>query len=200
MDIQLPDMDGLEVTRRIRSQGAFSEIPIIAMTAHALVGDREKSLQAGMNDHVTKPINPRALYRTLASWLALGSDFSVSSLEPSGAELNFFHGFEDIIDTEDGLSRVGGNPKLYKKLLKEFYRDHAQDLELIYQCRSRNALKEAQGLLHTLKGVAGTIGAVSFAEKADILEQKLYDANASDQDFELFSSEFKALMSALSTL
>ncbi len=142
MDIQLPGMDGLEVTRRIRSQGIFSEIPIIAMTAHALVGDREKSLQAGMNDHVTKPINPGALYRTLASWLELGSDSSVSRLGLSDTEPGLFHGLEDIIDAEEGLSRVGGNPKLYKKLLKDFYKAHAQDLELIYQCRANKSQKK----------------------------------------------------------
>jgi two-component system sensor histidine kinase/response regulator len=200
MDIQLPDMDGLEVTRRIRSQDTLSEIPIIAMTAHALVGDREKSLQAGMNDHVTKPINPSALYRTLASWLALGSDSSVSSLASPDTELGLFYGFENVIDAEDGLSRVGGNPKLYKKLLKEFYKDHAQDLELIYQCRANESQKNAQRLLHTLKGVAGTIGAGSLEEQADALEQKLCDANASDLDFEVFAKEFKALMEVLSTL
>ena len=202
MDIQLPDMDGLEVTRRIRSQGIFSEIPIIAMTAHALVGDKEKSLQAGMNDHVTKPINPTALFRTLASWLEPSSDssVSVSVLDLLDAELDFFHGFEDIIDAEEGLSRVGGNPKLYVKLLKKFCKDHAQDLELIHQCRANDSRKKAQRLLHTLKGVAGTIGANALEERADALEQKLCDGNSSDLEFEVFAGEFKVLMKALATL
>ena len=200
MDIQLPDMDGLEVTRRIRSLGIFSEMPIIAMTAHALVGDKEKSLQAGMNDHVTKPINPTALFRTLASWLEPGSGSSVSVLDFSGTGLDSFHGFEDIIDAEEGLNRVGGNPKLYIKLLKEFYKDHAQDLDLIRQCRANDSQKKAQRLIHTLKGVAGTIGASALEERADALEQKLCGGNISDLDFEVFAEEFKVLMKALATL
>lgn len=200
MDIQLPDMDGLEVTRQIRSQDIFSEIPIIAMTAHALVGDREKSLQAGMNDHITKPINPAALYQALVNWLAMGSDSSDLRLGSSNTVQNLFQGCEDIIDAEEGLSRVGGNSKLYKKLLKEFYKDHSQDLELIYRCIANKSPKKAQQLLHTLKGVAGTIGASELVEKADILEQNLCDGNASDLDFEVFAGEYKALMKALAML
>jgi two-component system sensor histidine kinase/response regulator len=69
MDIQMPVMDGLEATRRIRSQAAYASLPIIAMTAHAMTGDRDKSLAAGMNDHITKPIDSGALHKVLKRWL-----------------------------------------------------------------------------------------------------------------------------------
>jgi CheY-like chemotaxis protein len=72
MDVQMPVMDGLEATRRIRHTMSYSkdDLPIVAMTAHAMKGDYEKSVDAGMNDHITKPIDPNELYRTLRKWAA----------------------------------------------------------------------------------------------------------------------------------
>ena len=69
MDIQMPEVDGLSATRRIRAIGAFAALPIVAMTAHAMAGDRERSLAAGMNDHIAKPIDPDLLFRTLLAWI-----------------------------------------------------------------------------------------------------------------------------------
>ena len=87
MDIQMPVMDGLEATRRIRQSDRFKDLPVIAMTAHAMTGDREKSLAAGMNDHITKPIDPDVLYRALKQWIVgqpSAGTVRASSLEPGG--------------------------------------------------------------------------------------------------------------------
>src|SRR5690606_2793428 len=69
MDIQMPEMDGMRATRTLRSDSRYQQLPIIAMTAHAMAGDRELSLAAGMNDHITKPLDPEPLYAALARWL-----------------------------------------------------------------------------------------------------------------------------------
>jgi CheY-like chemotaxis protein len=73
MDIQMPEMDGIEAAKIIRSNEKYNNLPVIAMTAHAMSGDRELSLAAGMNDHITKPIDPTQLYQTLTKWLKIDS-------------------------------------------------------------------------------------------------------------------------------
>ena len=79
MDIQMPEMDGLQAAEELRRDGRFGDLPIIAMTAHAMAGDREQSLQAGMNDHVTKPIDPDALFAVLLRWVRPGERGAVTS-------------------------------------------------------------------------------------------------------------------------
>ena len=87
MDIQMPVMGGFEATREIRKDERFKELPVIAMTAHAMAGDREKSLAAGMNDHVTKPIDPDELFSTLVRWIKPGErEVSEGVCEPSIAK------------------------------------------------------------------------------------------------------------------
>ena len=107
MDIQIPEMDGFEATRTIRNsqKPGLKELPIVAMTAHALAGDREKSLAAGMNDHITKPIDPGLLISTLCKW--------IKPAEKASALAG--------ISIEQGLERVGGNRELFFRLLSKFY-------------------------------------------------------------------------------
>ena len=124
MDIQMPVMGGFEATQEIRKDGRFKDLPIIAMTAHAMAGDREKSLEAGMNDHVTKPIDPDQLFSALVRWIKPGKrEMSESASESLIPE----EGGEDLLPSElpgisiaSGLDRVGGNKQLYAKLLCKF--------------------------------------------------------------------------------
>jgi signal transduction histidine kinase/CheY-like chemotaxis protein len=174
MDIQMPDMDGLECTRRIRARAVSGEdtlwdLPIIAMTAHAMAGDREKSLAAGMNDHVTKPLDPDKFFSVLSRWL--GTKWEAVELSPAAVQedaLLFFREFAGI-DPAAGLRCVAGNRQLYRTLLGDFYRDNRDMGEAIRTAVASDDLDRAQRLIHNLKGVAGNVGAMDVYEAATLL-------------------------------
>jgi len=170
MDIQMPVMDGFQAVATLRADERFAQMPVIAMTAHAMAGDREKSLAGGMNDHVTKPIDPDALFATLARWITPGSRAPAAGGEPDAAPAkavaDLATGLADAtpqdlpgVDTTLGLKRVAGNAKLYRKLLLDFRRDYQDAVAGISGALDQGRLADAQRLAHTLKGVAGNIGA-----------------------------------------
>ncbi len=186
MDIQMPEMDGLEATGEIRSSGksGVSELPIIAMTAHAMSGDSEKSLEAGMNGHLTKPIDPDELLATLTKWIkarpqAVASEPEAAVVVDSGeVELPSVGG----LDIDDGLRRVGGNRKLYRNLLVKFSRDFAGSAQEIRGLLEQGDLATAERLAHTVKGVAGNIGASDLQTKATELDDALKEAREADYE------------------
>ena len=172
MDIQMPEMDGLECTRQIRDRAAdnhaLRNLPIIAMTAHAMTGDREKSLAAGMNDHVSKPLDPEQFYAVLAGWLGnrwRGAP-AMAVLPDDGGALPEF----TAINTTDGLRCVAGNRTLYRSLLRDFNRENRDMARDIRESLKSGDRERAQRLAHTLKGVAGNIGARAVREAARKLE------------------------------
>ena len=169
MDLQMPDMDGHEATEAIRCDQRFAELPIIAMTAHALADIREHSLKHGMQDYLTKPVNPEDLYNTLGRWLA-GKDMPklvarkppMSTSEPP-LEL-------PGIDVARGLSHVVGNGPFYLQLLERFARSQRNAMEDIHASCTAGRQSEAVRRAHTLRGVAANIGAVQVQELAERLE------------------------------
>jgi PAS domain S-box-containing protein len=173
MDIQMPVMDGYTATRKIREQEQYKDLPVLAMTANAMVEDKEAAFDAGMNAHITKPINPQDLFSTLIKWIEVGERALPDAIEDeamAGDEAQTLPDQLFGIDLDAGLQRVGGNPKLFRKLLGEFYLDHGEDVAAI-----RAALKEgdndtAQRLAHTIKGVAATIGAGKLNLRAKDVE------------------------------
>jgi PAS domain S-box-containing protein len=178
MDIQMPEMDGLEAARRIRASGApwAAAMPIIAMTAHAMAGDREKSLEAGMNDHLPKPIDPDELVRALLRWIAPGK----RQPPPEAATAEAAPPPDDLplaglpgLSVKLGLSRVGGNRKLYRQLVAKFGVQHADAATAIRQSLTAGDAKTAARLAHTLKSVAGNIGAEELSHAAGELERAL---------------------------
>ncbi|MDH4317929.1 MAG: response regulator, partial [Desulfobulbaceae bacterium] len=173
MDIQMPVMDGFEATRRIRSKGnEFNEIPVIAMTAHAMGGDREKSLAVGMNDHVTKPIDPDVLYATLLKYIA-PRNIGHPQVRKAGGDVTRGAGTMELagFDSVSGLKRVAGNQKLYLKLLAEFAKENEHNVDLIKEKVSQGDRRDACRLVHTLKGTAGNLGATSLHLAALNLER-----------------------------
>ncbi len=159
MDVQMPVMGGYEATARIRENPIWSELPIIAMTAHALAGDRDRCLEAGMNDHISKPIDPAVLIHTLDRWLN-GSP-AVDLVEQESPPADFA-----VLDSRSGLRRVGGNKVLYYRLLNEFeiqFRDIGERLEL---CEP----DEVKPLAHSVAGVASNLGVTLLSKLARQLE------------------------------
>jgi CheY-like chemotaxis protein/HPt (histidine-containing phosphotransfer) domain-containing protein len=176
MDIQMPVMDGLTATRLIRGHQRLCGLPILAMTAHAMSGDRERCLHAGMNDHLTKPINPSGLRETLIRWLPAPSEAApeIEAIPPlrSTAEVPV-PAQSSPFDLKAALARTSGKPRLLRKMLLGFrdnYEHAATELNALI-AEGRN--EDAERLAHSLKGIAATLEARELAEAASSIEQAL---------------------------
>ncbi|MBL4862108.1 MAG: response regulator [Crocinitomicaceae bacterium] len=184
MDIQMPVMDGLTATKEIRKIQKFKELPIIAMTAHALTGERAKSLASGMNVHINKPINPELLYQTLINFLDVDREREkkVEDVQSSYPKEVKDEEFPKIvgINTVDGLKRAGGKHGLYKKVLIDFARSNKfieQDISKLTELGSSTELSK---LLHNIAGVCGNIGATKQYMSAISLSVFLKEINEED--------------------
>ena len=177
MDLQMPEMDGYTAARRIRAQPHLEGLPIIAMTAHAFVEERQRCLDAGMNDHVSKPIDPEALFSTLLRWAKPRREHAV---EPQAAPIK---PVDDSILPEiaginqvDGLTRVAGNKQLYRNLLAQFAAKQGDAAVQISAALESRDLKLAERIAHTIKGVAGNLGIGQVFAAAEKLERAIRDA------------------------
>ncbi|MGO9566273.1 MAG: response regulator [Desulfomonilaceae bacterium] len=202
MDIQMPVMGGFEATEEIRKDGEFKDLPIIAMTAHAMAGDREKSLEAGMNDHVTKPIDPDQLLSALVKWIKpCKREMSEGVCEALIREKEV----EDILPSElpgisiaSGLGRVGGNKQLYAKLLCQFKDGQEKAVEQIKAALQSGDVDTATRLAHTVKGVSGNLGGDSLYRAAAELEKAIKEGKESlDHPMTEFSSQLKVVMDGI---
>ncbi|MCE2573094.1 response regulator [Motilimonas eburnea] len=176
MDIQMPEMDGYQATRQIRQQ---HDLPIIAMTAHALAGDKEKCLRQGMDDYISKPIDPDELKRLLIKWLP---SQQVDPGSDEQAAINR-HGDEQPwqspppqVDLDQALNRLAGNKVLLMSLLDEFVKGHQQDLDIMKQALLLNDNQQVKSVLHGLKGAAGNIGLTQLHQAAQQQELVMLDA------------------------
>jgi len=171
MDMQMPVMDGITATVEIRKQPQYKDLPIIAMTANAMAGDRDRCLAAGMNDHVIKPIDIKELFEVLGRWIDVPEQRRQDFLPQtqgvtSEAVLPELPG----IDTKTGLARVGNNSKLYLNILHKFRDSQAHTPEEIEQALATGDRRTAERLAHTLKGVCGNVGADKLRAAARVLE------------------------------
>ncbi len=174
MDVQMPEMDGHAATKAIRkSEADYADIPIIAMTAHAMAGDREKSLKSGMNDHITKPIDPDQLFSTLLKWIE-PSDRLIPEKTPAQKTTRHVDLSQIIlpgIAVQKGLARTGNNEELYLRILRKFVDQQSETTGEIMAALEAEDLELAMLKAHTIKGVAGYLGAEALQSVSGELER-----------------------------
>ncbi|MBF0421287.1 MAG: response regulator [Magnetococcales bacterium] len=189
MDIQMPEMDGYEATRRIRNNAQFEDLPILAMTAHAMSVDRAKCLDSGMNDHLTKPIDRDKLYAALIQWIrpreGIGGLFPLSRVDETKGEADRSKLPETLpgIDMDAALKRVNSNRKLLRTLLSDFsstYGNSVATLRVYLSQQRQEDIKAASGLVHTIKGVAANLSAVALYDAALALEKGIKENQQSN--------------------
>ena len=168
MDCHMPVMDGYEATRRIRSDLSLGDLPIIAMTANAMAGDRERCLAAGMNDHIAKPIDIALLQQTLLHWLTRRGQPPILA----GAITESVKTSEEI-DTKAALARLGGNQDSLDRLMLRFGENQGDIVERLQAAQQADNRQEMILLAHTLRGLAGNIGGTAVAKAAGEIESAL---------------------------
>ncbi len=188
MDIQMPEMDGYEATGKIKKLAP--DIPVIAMTAHAMKGEREKCLAAGMDDYLSKPVDPALLYSLLVKWIKNREEKTEDNLFP--AKLPGLH-------INRGIRRLLGNRTLYRKLLGDFYRDYADAISEIRQLTEKEDGEKLLHILHTVSAVAGHIGAEELARisrkmQTDIRKQGRTDPAAFEKEFDRVCRSVRKLL------
>ncbi len=182
MDIQMPVMDGFEATRKIRQKINSTELPIIAMTAHVMAEERNKCLAAGMNDHVTKPIDPAALYASLIKWIQPKQNATADISLTIPAELKEEETISEtlpVLDIGGGLRRIGGNRLLYCRILADFREQNQSVVDGLRGAIENREFERARALLHALKGVSGNIGAKGLHATVCELETIISEENIS---------------------
>ena len=211
MDMQMPVMDGIEATRILRANPRFETLPIIAMTANALVSDREMCLEAGMNDHIAKPIDPDQLFGVLLRWIrrpdgdgagvrewiearpaATPTAASVAPVAEGPLEI-------DGIDVKSALKRTGGNRKRYETLLRRFAHQQATTVEDIRKALSMGDAATAERAAHSLKGAAGTLGVSLLSEAAARAETAIKTGQGIDTALTSLAVDLSAALGAIRT-
>ncbi|MBB5193219.1 PAS domain S-box-containing protein [Silvimonas terrae] len=180
MDCQMPVMDGYTATAQIRQRPGLADLPIIAMTANAMAGDREKALAAGMNDHISKPLNVEGMFATLAKWVHPRP--GAAQVQPAAAACEET---TDLvlpgIDHHAGLKTCMGKRALYLRLLGKFSQSYRDFAVVFASARQSPDPQAAQRYAHSLRGTAGNIGAQALARLAGELESACEQQRPADE-------------------
>lgn len=200
MDIQMPVMDGLEAARRIRELPGHDRkaLPIVAFTAHALEDDYQKSMEWGMNSHITKPIDPKLFYRELERWLPLAESIAPET-EDDQPHRSLPKALFAVpgLSVEQGLLHLDGNADLYASLLGKFPEQYGQTAAQIAKMRRKGATEQAQRAAHSIKSVAGSLGMEELFGYARNLENSFAEEDFHQETFDNFALCLKKLTQAL---
>ena len=205
MDMQMPVMDGITATKAIRANPQLRILPIIAMTANVMATDREKCIEAGMNDHVAKPIDPDELFTVLLRWIkprngdraqsvvTIPSSHPVVSTADSAPEMPEVAG----VDTKAALRRTGGNRMRYEALLRKFANPSQGGVEEIRSALAAGDVSAAARAAHSLKGAAANLGATALAEEAAKVEYAITNGKGVEDSLAPLTSSFAAVVEAI---
>ncbi len=197
MDCQMPVMDGYEATMQLRKEPRFASLPVLAMTANAMAGDRDKVLACGMNDHIAKPINVENMFKTMAKWIVPSVPVTASVEEKRiDQEIPELEG----IDIQDGLSRVQNNSALYLKLLRKVVKTQKYFIEDFLEAIKQEDFALAERLAHTLKSVAGNVGAKSLQDCCANLEHQAKEQSVDEESVEKAHLALTTILNSLKKL
>jgi two-component system, sensor histidine kinase and response regulator len=196
MDCNMPVMDGFEATRRIRANPACQGVPILAMTASVLLGDRELCQAAGMDDHVAKPIDVAELYAKLAKWIS-GPDAAAATRAPLAAVALPESPEPRVLDRATALARLAGNTNMYERLLARFREDQADAMTRIHAALAAGDRATATRHVHTVKGLAGNIGAEVLMQVAATTERALLAGEPADDLLATLGVELARVLATL---
>ena len=174
IDIRMPEMDGYETTRRIRALPGAEKLPIIALSADAVEGVAEKAKGSGMNEYLTKPLNPLKLIAVLQKYFeieVIGEGLAGAPGEQTGTMTDG----RVCLDWEKGVQRMGGNKIKYREILRQFISNHKDDANKLVYLLAANNLGEAGILVHTIKGIANNIGATALRDASIDLEKAIQE-------------------------
>lgn len=205
MDIQMPVMDGLTATREIRKNKRFKTLPILAMTANAMQQDKDNSLAAGMNDHLSKPIDPDELFNALIRWIspvARRSQSTESGKPIVLPQLQHDEAIPDIdgLDYKLGLKRVLGKTERYLEMLRKYVSSQENLVEELTKAFSNHDLQLAERVIHTAKSLNGNIGATKIQNIASELENLIRNGSDTEklkQQYDLYITEQLAMLNAI---
>lgn len=206
MDCQMPVLDGYSTTRQLRQDDRFKDLPILAMTANAMAGDREKAIACGMNDHIPKPIDVSRLFETMARWIhpAAAPTENQPKQDRHNSEPKQDRHTSEVripalegVDVEAALDRLQGNKRLYLKLLGKFSAHYKDFDEQLAASLAETEQEPAVRLAHTIKGLAGNFGAISLQAAAARAESELASGNHSDEALDELRHEVARLLQQL---
>ncbi len=182
MDMQMPVMDGVTATREIRKEKRYKDLPVVAMTANAMQGDRDLCMAAGMDDHVAKPIEPEDLWKALLKWIKpQHSKAAVAAVKPVVSEDDGLPTGIDGLDIANGLRRVLGKKPLYLSMLRKFVSGQKSATEGIHKALEGNDCATAERIAHTLKSSSGNIGATDLQQLAEKLEASIRELHPREE-------------------
>jgi CheY-like chemotaxis protein len=190
MDLQMPEMDGYGATAAIRGELGLHSLPVLALTAHAMAEEKRRCHEAGMNGHIAKPIDPDVLLENLAKW---GGRPAIQRAPEAGPALQEIEG----VDTKAALRRVGGNTTLYHQLLAQFVTGHGDAPARLAAHLAAGERIDAQRIAHSIRGVAGNIGATALTDVARQLEKAIASGQEDGTLLQRFSNLTAATIAVL---
>ena len=197
MDLQMPGMDGFRTTREFRKIADFADTPILAMSADALDGVKEEAIDAGMNDYLGKPIDPAELFRNLDSRLGSAPEGRGASKQVSSARLDPYPRLPCALpglDIEAGIANIGGNGAFYLRLLGKFHDEYKKVASTIQTALDASDRETALRIAHSLKGLAGTIGAQELSRSAGGLERTIAQGSDVSAQLDSFASKLECVI------